>query len=252
MNLGKKTSILLTILFVIDLVILMSVMLPFLGVNLELAGNPILRIIFLFVIFVLARAFYNFIKTTEDNESDDGENIQSDSSGSDLNKKIAVGLVLSVFIIFIMVFAIGNLFLNGESSNIGSTSNFNNSLISFSYPSDWEKGNDSNYTFMAQSSSVTLAVLNEGIDDATLDDVIKELKDGDIKYSSYEILSSNKTTVDGVEAYAFSINYPLDNLYSRNLIFVHGNECFTFKFEARNLDDITDVFILVKNSIQLK
>jgi len=169
-------------------------------------------------------------------------------SASNTGVKIAIGLSSIVILAFIGLLAVG-MFVSDDVAN---PAIFNDSNISFEYPSNWVRGDDAGYYLILEGDNANLYMNFSKAHGHSLDAITDDLISPSNEPGS-KLLFKNSTTVNGVKAYDIGFYINRDGGFqARFLIFIVNDKYYIFSLTSENIEDENDSFNLVKNSIQVK
>ncbi|WP_297896872.1 hypothetical protein [Methanobrevibacter sp.] len=101
MKVGKFTSVVLSVIFFLDIIIIFAWFNTEFFPNFSFSNNEILRIILLIIVLLITKTFYSYLRNLK------GGKNQNDIEESDLTKKIlmtfTIGFFISIFGIFIIM-----------------------------------------------------------------------------------------------------------------------------------------------------
>jgi hypothetical protein len=168
-------------------------------------------------------------------------------SGLGTGVKLAVGIVILLIVVFAGLLVVGMF----ADSDVDNPNVFNDSNISFKYPGNWVRANDSEIYLVLEGDGIALNMDTFNSEGYSLDYIIGEYI-LDSKDDNVTLVSKNETVVDGIKAYDITFKLNQDKKhYSRTLIFQSNGKSYIFAFNCLNLDEINEPFNLVKNSIKL-
>ncbi|WP_297896861.1 PsbP-related protein [Methanobrevibacter sp.] len=165
----------------------------------------------------------------------------------------------SISILILVVLIVGGVYLLSDSfisnNRLLGVSHFNNSDISFDYPSIWieDKNTNFNLTFRSLFYTMNLDIydISNTSFEKSIDGFLQDNSNFEVKY---KVLKINETMVDGQKAYDISSNITKNGkqLYQRDLIFESNNKMYIIGFLTNDFNIINNDFNFVKNSIHFK
>ncbi|KZX10804.1 hypothetical protein [Methanobrevibacter curvatus] len=192
---------------------------------------------------------YNYNDIVEKGEKYENtlDNDVKGKSGIGTGVKLAIGVVILVIVVFAGLVVVGMF----ADSDVDNPNVFNDSNISFKYPGNWVRANDSEIYLVLEGDGIALNMNTFNSEGYSLDYIIGEYM-LDSKKDNVTLVSKNETIVDGIKAYDITFKLNQDKKhYSRTLIFQSNDKSYIFAFNCLNLDEINEPFNLVKNSIKI-
>lgn len=250
MKVSKFGAIIISVIFFINVMILISLVVARLFPGFSFSDNQIIRIVSLVIVFILTKIFYAYIYGNLDKEEGvDAVNYSSD----DLNKKVSIAVVVGFLISVIALFVFMNSTALLGLDDVNNPLSFSDSNISFKYPGNWKKNYDTDAYFVLNGDGVVFDVFYNALRGRSLDEVsdglISELND-----SNTTLLFRNTITIDSKKAY--DVGFKVDSggyiYHYRLLIFVSNNNYYVYTFTAKNLENIGSSLDLIKNTTKIK
>lgn len=209
MRIGKPAAIFLSVIFFIELLLLLFFLLFFW----EGLGDFLIeyRFIFQIVLWVggayLSKRFYNYIY--DDVKIKEGRHaVAVYSSTSDKGRKVVVGLVTLVFIVFIvyasiMIFSSNNI----DTDNEVSINHFNNQNISFNYSNNWSiESNNSTDIVLVDSYGRYIYISIDKTDGYTLDMLYNLYRSSWEEDENISIINSTNIKINNIPAIVSYLN----------------------------------------------
>jgi hypothetical protein len=207
MKVGKFTAIFLSVVFFVILASVIAISIGNLFPGFSFTDNWFVRIILLFINFIIAKKFYDFIYG--DVEVKEGKNEFAVYSNEDKKRKIAVFGVLLVFIIGIVYISAGVLFLSdtGDNNSVSPINRFNNQIVSFNYSANWSvESNNSTDIVLLDNNGYYLYIFIGESDGYTLDEIYNLYKASWNDDKNISIVNSTNIMFNNVPAIETYIN----------------------------------------------
>ena len=186
---------------------------------------------------------------------DNFQNIPIENNISEKKKRTLINKRIFIFLVLIFLVIVGSYFLIDtidQNNKILEVSHFNDSKISFDYPSIWNKYEDKDFYLNLKGNGIAFNLDITDTMGLSIDEIANNIFN-DINVSNVDILYKNTTIVEGRKAYDIGLNVNQDGEFqSRILFFVVNDKLYIFRFSSDKIENIDNSFNLVKKSIKIK